>query len=66
MKSAMNVRVVVLIIMSHRIEHCPGLLRRRRIVEVNERMAVNRLVQNRKIVPDRFPIDITGGNLVHV
>ena len=49
MDAAMDVGVVVLVIMHQRVNHRAGLLRRGGVVEINQRLAVDLLVQDRKI-----------------
>lgn len=65
-KATMHVGVVVLIIMSQHLEHRFWFLRGCGVVEVNERMPMRPLVQDRKILAERAPIYIPAGNLVHI
>src|SRR5262249_40920244 len=48
---AMHVRVAPLVIAAHRLEHLPRLLARGTRVEIDERMAVDDTLENRKIRP---------------
>ena len=54
----MHIGVVVFIIMANRIEHRARLLRRSRIIEVNQRVTMHWLAQNRKIFATGLPIEI--------
>ncbi len=65
MEAAMHIRVFVLIIVPHNIEHARRLLRTGCAVEVNERMAVDALAQDRKILSQRRPIDLALNRFVH-
>ena len=61
----MHVGIVVFVIIPKRIEHRPRLLRRRRAVKVDQRMAVRPLTEDREILADSLPIYAATGNLVH-
>ena len=45
--------------------HRARLLRRRRVIEINQRMPVRFLMEDRKILPDDTPIDFVRRALVH-
>ena len=62
---AMHVGVVVLVIMPERSEHRARLLRGGRVVEIDQRPAMHLLVEDRKVFPNRRPIDGSAGDLVH-
>ncbi len=57
MNAAMHVGVIVFVIVPKRLDHRPRLLRRRGIVEIDERLAVHLLMQDRKIGADAFDIE---------
>ena len=65
MQTAMHIGVVVLVIMAERIDHRARLLRRRRVIEIDQRMPVHLLVEDREILANRLPIDGIAGDLVH-
>ena len=65
MKTTMHIRVFVLVVMAKRIEHMSRFLRRRRVVKVDEGMAVCLLVEDWEILADGLPIHPVIGNLVH-
>ena len=54
-ESAMDVAVVVFVVMRQGVDDRARFLRGRRIVEIDQRMSVDRLVQDRKILADRLP-----------
>ena len=64
-QATMDVGVLVFVIISNDIEHRARLLRAGGIVEVNQRMTVHALPQNRKIFAERRPIHPTGDHLMH-
>ena len=64
-QAAMHVGVVVLVIMPERIEHRARLLRRGRVVEIDQRLAMHLLVEDREVLANRGPIDGSAGDLVH-
>src|SRR6185436_3055286 len=49
MDAPVNIGVIMLIIVPERFKHLPGLLRGGGIVEVDQRMPVNLLIEDRKI-----------------
>src|SRR5688572_17847782 len=57
MNPAMDVSIVLFVVIPQGIEHSRGLLRGGGVVEVNQRMSVNLLVQDRKLPAQTFPID---------
>src|SRR5437588_4286163 len=65
MQSAMHIGVFVLVIISNNVEHSARLLGAGGVVEVDQRMAVHALPQNRKILSERRPIELSAGRLVH-
>jgi hypothetical protein len=54
-QAAMDVAVVALVIPDQRVDHAAGLLRRCSIIEIDERLAVDLLVQDREVGADVFP-----------
>ena len=58
MHPAMHVRVARPIVLGNSGEHLFGNLRRRRVVQIHERMAVNLLFQNREILTYAFHIHV--------
>ena len=56
MQTTMNVGIARLHGVHHGIDHRARLLRRGGIVEINERLAIDLLRQDRKLGPDRFDI----------
>src|SRR5438094_725573 len=64
MQTAVHVGVVVLVVTAKCIEHAFRFLRGRSIVEVDQRLAVRLLKEDRKILADSLPID-GSGNLMH-
>ena len=64
-QSAMDICIVTLIKISHRLDHRARLLRSRSAIEINQGMAVRLLAKNGKIVANRAPIDSSSDNLVH-
>ena len=57
MDAAMNIGVVVFVIMHERINDAAGLLRRGGVVEINQRLAVDLLMENGKISAQFGPIN---------
>jgi hypothetical protein len=55
--AAVNVGIVLLVVIAQRIENGPRFLRGGGVIEVDQRIPVDLLVQNRKILALRFPID---------
>ena len=64
-ETAMHIGVVVLVIMPERIDHGARLLRCRRVIEIDQRMTVRFLIEDRKILADDTPIDFVRRALVH-
>src|SRR5947207_14708026 len=58
MNTAMDIRVVFLVIAAKNIEHSSGLLSSGGIVKVNEGMAVDLLIENRKVGADFGEINL--------
>ena len=58
MNAAMDVGVVVLVIIAQRLDDCARLLRGRGVIEINQRMAMDLLIQDRKIGAQCSPIDL--------
>jgi hypothetical protein len=54
---AVHIGVVVLVIMHQRVNHPTRFLGRRGIVEINQRLAMDFLIQNRKILAQRRPVN---------
>src|SRR4051812_30952527 len=61
----MNVCVVVFVVLPERVDNRPRLLRRRRVIQIDERMSVDLLVEDREILSDRFPIYGRLSSLMH-
>ena len=61
----MHIGVVVFVIGVQRLDHRARLLRRRRVIEVNQRMPTHLLVQDREIFPYPIPINRPVRNLMH-
>src|SRR5436190_17746914 len=61
----MNVCVLMLVKIPQGLDHRARFLRSRRAIEINQRMAMRLLAQNRKISADGIPIDTAAGALVH-
>ena len=57
MNAAMHVRVIVLVVVRYRIDDRARALARRGVVEIDERLAVDLLRQNRKVAPNRGGIE---------
>jgi hypothetical protein len=64
-QAAMNIRVLMLIKIPKRLDHGARLLRSCSAIELNQRMPVRLLAQDREILTDGLPIDRNGGNPVH-
>ena len=62
----MHIRVVVLVKDPQRLDHRPRFLRSCSAIEVNQRMSVRLLAQNREIFAERTPVGRTGSDLVHI
>ena len=56
-QAAMHVGVVVLVVVAQRLDHRARLLRRGRVVEIDQRLAVHLFVQDREVLADRGPVD---------
>ena len=56
MNAPVDVRIVVLVIMHQRVNDLARLLRRGGVVQIDQRLAVNLLVQYRKILPQGLPV----------
>jgi hypothetical protein len=56
----MDVGVVVLVIMHQRVNHRARFLRRGGVVEINQRLAVDLLVEDGKILSQRSPVNDFG------
>ena len=54
--AAMDIGVVVLVVMHERVNHRARFLRRGGVVEINQRLAVDFLIENRKILSQLCPI----------
>ena len=55
--AAMDIGVVVLVVMAQGVEHRARLLRGGGVVEIDQRLAVNLLVEDREIGAQCFPIN---------
>jgi hypothetical protein len=55
--AAMDIGVVVFVIMHERVNHRARFLRRGGVVEINQRLAVDFLIENRKIFSQRRPVN---------
>src|SRR5207249_1721268 len=56
--AAMNVRIVAFVIISQCVNDCGRLLSSRRVIEVDQRMAVDLLIEDGKVLAEVFPIDL--------
>src|SRR4029453_17684070 len=65
MQTAVHIGVVVLVVTAKCIEHRFRFLRGRSVVEVDQRLAVCLLMEDRKILTDSLPIDLCSSRLVH-
>ena len=61
----MHIGVVVLVVVPERIDHRPRLLRRRGVIEIDQRLAVHLLVEDREVLADRIPIEGAARDFVH-
>jgi len=61
----MHVRIIAFVEPGECVQNWPRLLRSGRIIEVDQRMTVNRLLQNGEIGSDLRPINNLAGHLVH-
>ena len=61
----MHIRVFVLIIIADDVQYGARFLRTGCAVEIDQRMAVHALPQDREILAQRGPIDLTLHRLVH-
>src|SRR5204863_2866038 len=64
-QATMHVGVLVLVITPKRVDHGAWLLRRCRVIKINQRMAMRLLAKNREILTDGPPVHNGGSNLVH-
>ena len=55
--AAVDVGVVVFVIMHQRVNHRARFLRRRGVVEINQRLAVDLLVEDGEILSQRGPVN---------
>jgi hypothetical protein len=53
----MDIRIVVFVIMPQRLDHGAWLLRRGRVVEIDQRLSLDTFAKDREILADRFPIE---------
>jgi hypothetical protein len=65
MQSAMNVRVIVLVKVPHRVDHRARFLRSRSAIKINQGTPMRLLVKDRKILTDSAPINSAASNLMH-
>ena len=63
--TAVHVRVRGLVELGHRVEHLPRLLRARGRVEERERLAVDLLLEDREVAPQRAGIELRIGSHGH-
>ena len=61
----MDISIITLVVGAKGIQHSARFLRARGIVKIDKRMAVDRLLEDWKILPDGSPVDRFGGNFVH-
>ena len=61
MDAAMDVGVVVLVVMNERVDHRSWFLRGRRVVEIDQRLAMDLLVEDGKILAQLLPINWFSG-----
>jgi len=64
-QAAMDIGVFVFVIVPNDVQHRARFLRAGCAVEINQRMTVHALPENRKIFAERGPIHPTSGHLVH-
>jgi len=64
-QAAMHIGIFVLIIMPDDVEDACWFLRTGGAVEINQRMPIDLLAQDRKILAQRRPIDLTLNRFVH-
>src|SRR5690242_4671283 len=55
--AAMNVGIVALVIVANRIDHGAGLLRSGSVVQIDERLAVDQLMQDREFLADVLNVE---------
>ena len=61
----MDVGIVALVVTAEGVEDGAGFLGGGGVIEVDERMPVDLLVENREILPQGLPIDGVAGDPVH-
>src|SRR5262249_34447479 len=61
----MHICVIALVKSPKHVDHRARLLRRRSAIEINQRMTVCSLAQDREILADGVPIDGASSDLVH-
>ena len=62
----MHIRVVVFVKIPQRLDHGARFLRGRSAIEIDQRMSVRLLAQNREIFAKSTPVDSAGSDLVHI
>src|SRR3982751_4551096 len=66
MQSPMNIRIVVFVIITQRLNDSTRLLRSRSAIKIDQVMAAYLLTQNREILTYRVPIDQASSKLVRL
>ena len=61
----MHIRVVVLVVLAQGVDHGARLLRCGGVIEINQRMSMDFLIENREVFPHCLPIDRSLGTLMH-
>jgi hypothetical protein len=56
METAMHVGVVMLVVVPERFDHGPRLLRGGGVIEINQRMSMHLLLQDREVRSDPIPV----------
>jgi hypothetical protein len=56
--AAVDVGVVVLVVVVDGLDHCARTLARRGVVEIDERLAVDLLIQDREVAPDARDVEV--------
>ena len=65
MQTAMHIGVVVLVVMPERIDDRARLLRRRRVIKIDQRLAVHPFAEDREVLANRIPIEGAARYFVH-
>ena len=60
--SPVDVRVVVLVVVDERVDHLPRLLRCRRVVQIDKRLAIHLPLQDREVLPNAMNVQCHAAN----